>query len=251
MRQSPATGSLTRHAHRPVQTRPRVCCFSTQANNSIITGPTFMETFAGIGVFALAAAKHGLTCVYANESNSYCVNTYEQNHCKGGPGIKNVDDRPIEAVTHDMRRHNLPRATLLFGGFPCPSYSNNGKLEGLDSEEYGHYLYEVMKVVIRLQNPVVILENVSTFATNTVLEGIEVVRKEFDSAGYYMTWGIYKAVDFNLAQNRQRCFIVAVRKDLASAPFECKSISSTLSISIRASVQSDGGCMTSRGRSRR
>ncbi|KAK2607929.1 hypothetical protein N8I77_006569 [Diaporthe amygdali] len=199
--------------------------FSSQAKARTIEGPTYMETFAGgIGGFGIAATKRGLTCVYANENDPCCVETYERNHCRGGRGILHVDSRPVETVTYNMYRpgSQLPIATILFGGFPCPSFSNNGKKEGFDSAKYGHHLYEILKMVIRLQNPVVILENVSTFATNEDLEGIEMAQKEFEAAGYQVRSKVYKAVDFNLPQNRKRCFIVAVRKDLATGPFKFK-----------------------------
>lgn len=184
-----------------------------------------MEVFAGIGGFGVGLAKRGYNCVYANDNDPHCATTYERNHCRGGPGISEVDTRDIESVTRFLRHpeRELPRATILCGGFPCPPFSHQGNSEGLDDETRGHLFYEIVKMSIHLQIPWVIMENVSTFATNKRFEGIQEAHKEFKAAGYYMSSGIYNAVDFNLAQNRSRCFIVAVRQDLASSPFECKS----------------------------
>lgn len=46
--------------------------------------------------------------------------------------------------------------------------------------------------------------------------------EELDAAGYYVSSHIYCAADFNLAQHRDRCFVVGIRKDLAAGPFECE-----------------------------
>lgn len=200
------------------------CNYSTRAEDRPVRGPTFMETFAGIGGFGVAATKLGFVCVYANENNSHCIKTYEKNHCRGGPGISNVDDRDIETVTSTMSHpsRTLPIATIAFGGFPCRPFSILGKREGLDDEEDGHLIFEFMKLLIHLRNPIVVLENVSPFQKDPKLEGLKVVREEFEAAGYHMSSHIYESVDFNLAQNRPRCFIVAVRKDLAAGPFDCE-----------------------------
>lgn len=100
--------------------------------------------------------------------------------------------------------------------------SNNGNREGLDDEKNGDLIFEFVKLLIHLQNPIVLLENVKEFATVRKSERIDVAQKELEAAGYYVSSHIYNAVDFNLAQNRERCFIVAVREDLAAGPFECE-----------------------------
>lgn len=225
-----ATASSVRdlrvHAHSGSQGRAH----STQAKDGAVPGPTYIDAFAGIGGFGLALAKRGYNCVYANDNDPHCARTYERNHCRGGPGISEVDSRDIESVTRSLRHpeRELPRATILCGGFPCPPFSHQGNTEGLDDEKRGHLFYEMVKLAIYLQIPWLILENVSTFATNKRFEGIQEARKEFEAAGYYMSSGVYNAVDFNLAQNRPRCFIVAVRQDLASSPFQCKPVGDKL-----------------------
>ncbi|KKY30826.1 hypothetical protein UCDDA912_g09252 [Diaporthe ampelina] len=183
-----------------------------------------METFAGIGGFGVAATRLGFTCVYANENNPHCIETYEKNHCRAGPGITNVDDRDIKTVILTMSHPSrmLPIATIAFGGFPCQPFSTNGKRAGLDDEEHIGLFYEFIKLLVQLRNPIAILENVGPFTADPKLEGMKVVQEEFEAAGYHMSTGTCNAVDFNLAQNRNRCFIVAVRKDLAAGPFECE-----------------------------
>lgn len=183
-----------------------------------------MDLFAGMGCFAMALRKFGYNCVYANDNNPYCVQTYEKNHCRGGPGISEVDSRDIATVTFTMSHPSrlLPVADLLTGGFPCPSFSSQGNMEAWDDEENGDHFYDIIKVLIHLQNPRAILENVGTFETVKKFGSSEVIQKEFEAAGYYVSSDIYNAVDFNLAQNRKRCFIVAIRKDLAPGPFECE-----------------------------
>lgn len=217
--------------------------FSTRAEGRTIKGPTFMELFAGIGGFGVAAREHGYSCVYANENNKFNVETYERNHCRGGPGILKVDNRDIEEVIKCiMSRPSspVPRATILFAGFPCQSFSKQGKQEGLDSKEYGHFLYDIMKFLIHLRNPIVMLENVKEFATNEKFEAMKVVHEEFEALGYYVSTHIYNTVDFNLAQHRERLFIVAVRKDLATCPFECASVPCAVFIPVQTAGRSEG-----------
>lgn len=120
------------------------------------------------------------------------------------------------------RSRMLPVADLLTGGFSCPSFSRQGNMEGMDDEKNGHLFYETIKVLIHLRNPWVILENVETMKTVENFGFNEVMQTEFKAAGYYMSSHIYNAVDFNLAQNRERCLIVGIRKDLASGPFICE-----------------------------
>ncbi|KAG6360745.1 hypothetical protein INS49_011811 [Diaporthe citri] len=183
-----------------------------------------MEPFAGIGAFGVALTKLGGTCVYANEIDRHCVETYERNHCRGGPGISKVDRRDIRTVTLAMSHPScmLPIATIACGGFPCQSFSNNGNREGLGDKRNGDLIYAFVKLLIHLQNPIVLLENVASFAKVKKHGAIEVAQKELEEAGYHVSWHIYDAVDFNLAQNRDRCFIVGIRKDLAAGPFEFK-----------------------------
>lgn len=219
---------LSRSPVRRVRVQAHSCShgrgYSTQVKDRTIMGPTIMETFAGIGTFAVAAIKFNYPCVYANEINPDCVETYEKNHCRGGPGISKVDRRDIRTVTRVMSHATcmLPIATIACGGFPCQNWSNNGNREGLDDPENGDLFYRFVKLLIHLQNPIALLENVMSFSTNDKLEGMAVAQKELEEAGYHVSSHIYNAVDFNLAQNRDRCFIVAIRKDLAASPFECE-----------------------------
>ncbi|KAI7773064.1 hypothetical protein LA080_012010 [Diaporthe eres] len=222
-------GGPSRHAWKaPDSTNAHICShgrgYSTQVKDRTIKGPTIMEAFAGIGNFAVAATKLGYPCVYANEINPDCVETYEKNHCRGGPGISKVDRRDIRTVTRVMSHATcmLPIATIACGGFPCQNFSNNGNREGLDDPKNGDLFYCFVKLLIHLQNPIALLENVMSFSTVDKFKGMSVAQKELEEAGYHVSSHIYNAVDFNLPQNRDRCFIVAIREDLAASPFEFK-----------------------------
>ncbi|KAG8161998.1 hypothetical protein KVR01_007763 [Diaporthe batatas] len=155
------------------------------------------------------------------------------NHCGRAPGVSKVDRRRFEQVVEDMVRQVVeqatctggplspppPRATVLFAGFPCQPFSNLGKRRGLDCEKNGHHLYGILKLLIYLRNPIVVLENVKPFAENKDFGAMEVVQEEFEELGYHVSHNVYNTVDFGLPQNRERLFIVAVRKDLATRPF--------------------------------
>lgn len=198
--------------------------FSTRTEGITIKGPTILDTFAGIGSVSLAALEVGYTTVYANDKNSSCAATYEINHCRGGLGISKVDTRPIEEVTSTMIvSSSLPRnATILAAGFPCQSYSRLGNKAGLACKKHGHLLYEVIKLVIHLRNPIVFLENVKSLAEGRHKEAMDLVKEEFELLGYHVSYHVYNAVDFDLPQSRERVFIVAVRKDLATRGFVCE-----------------------------
>lgn len=52
--------------------------YSTQAKVRTVKGPTHMELFAGMGCFTVALSDLGYTCIYANENNPFCVQTFEK-----------------------------------------------------------------------------------------------------------------------------------------------------------------------------
>lgn len=184
---------------------------------------TFIDLFAGIGGFHYALAGNGVVCVYANENNAKAADTYERNHCRnrngyGNEGISSVDRRDIrEVVSGHMR--DIPDHAILTGGFACQPYSMAGKLMGPNCPKHGDHLEQIGKIVAAKRPAIVLLENVKNFASAR-FNGAEKAGHMFDALGYRPSHRIYNASDFNLPQNRERIFIVAVRKDVASAPFE-------------------------------
>lgn len=224
VRQSPATRSAACDIWFKAHRCSHVGGYSTSVIDRSTKRFTYLDLCAGIGGFGVALTNLGGICAYANETDRHCIMTYERNHCRGGPGILEVDGRDIRTVTFTMSHPScmLPKATIACAGIPCQGFSNNGNKMGLDDEKNGDLIYEFVKVLIHLQNPIAMLENVGPFVTNKDREGIKVAEEELDAAGYYVSSHIYSAADFNLAQHRDRCFIVGIRKDLAAGPFECE-----------------------------
>jgi len=78
---------------------------------------TFIDLFAGIGGIRLGFEKAGAKCVWANEIDKFCIQTY----------IANFGDKDL--VTKDIREvksSEIPDFDILCAGFPCQSFSIAG-----------------------------------------------------------------------------------------------------------------------------
>lgn len=113
---------------------------------------------------------------------------------------------------------------LIIGGPPCQAYSIAGRVRDKHGmrNDYRNYLFEhYLNVVDRYRPKIFIFENVpgilSAKPGNEYV--LDMITKSFKDHGYILSEnldkiGIVNAADYGVPQNRNRLFILGVRKDL-------------------------------------
>lgn len=166
-----------------------------------------VELFSGIGAQASALERAGIPheLVAVCEIDKYAYASY----CAIHGSIPNLGD-----IT---KLERLPdNIDLLTYSFPCQDLSIAGNCKGMtkDSGTRSGLLWEVERLLLeaktRDQLPRILqMENVDAIINNKN-------RKQFDSwirslseIGYTSSWKILNAKDFNIPQNRARCFMVS------------------------------------------
>ena len=76
---------------------------------------TFIDLFAGIGGMRIGFESAGGTCVYSNEWNKYCQQTY----------FANFGEQPEGDITQ-VDENVIPDHDILVAGFPCQPFSIAG-----------------------------------------------------------------------------------------------------------------------------
>ena len=103
---------------------------------------------------------------------------------------------------------------LFVGGSPCQSFSLVGKQRGLEDTR-GTLFYEYARLVKEIQPKVFIYENVKAVLSNDDGRTWETMSNVFTSLDYEWEYKVLNARDYGVPQNRERVFVVGVRKDLA------------------------------------
>ena len=124
---------------------------------------------------------------------------------------------------------------LMNMSFPCTDLSNAGQQRGMRNEDgtptrSGLYVYSIKAV--RAKKPkYVMIENVKALIQKKFIEDFYSVINELEECGYncyYPTKEDKKGVkpiclnskDFGIPQNRERIFVIAIRKDIDTKTFE-------------------------------
>ena len=164
--------------------------------NSLRQPTKFVDLFAGIGGFRLAADAIGWECVFSSEIDEECRNTYAANFGDMPHGdIRSVDADVISS--HDV----------LMAGFPCQPFSIIGKMNGMQDTR-GTLYFEIERI-LRVNSPDwVLLENVKQLVSNDNGRTLSTICKSLRQLGYEVTWSVLNALDFGLPQKRERVFIV-------------------------------------------
>lgn len=112
---------------------------------------------------------------------------------------------------------------MMTWGFPCTDISVAGKQKGFLDEDgnktrSGMY-YEGIRI-LRYKKPALsIIENVKNLTGKRFKKEFETVLSDLDEAGYNSYWKVLNAKDFGIPQNRERVFIISIRKDLDNGNF--------------------------------
>lgn len=167
------------------------------------------ETFAGAGGLALGLELSGMNTIGAIEFDKQAVQTLKTNR----PNWKVIEDDINQFVSEEKYVFLKNNIDILSGGYPCQSFSYAGKRAGLEDAR-GTLFYPFAKLVQELKPKVFLAENVKGLVNhddgNTLTTMIEV----FQEAGYKIYWNVLNAWDYDVAQKRERIFIVGIRNDL-------------------------------------
>ncbi len=163
-----------------------------------------LSLFSGAGGLDLGFEKAGFKTIWANEYDKEIWETFENNFLD-----TTLDRRSIVKIPSD----EIPEALGLIGGPPCQSWSEAGKLRGIDDHR-GQLFFEFIRV-LRDKKPLFFLaENVSGMLAGRHEEALENIKNHFIDSGYNLSFKLLNAVDFQVPQDRKRIFFVGFRKDL-------------------------------------
>ncbi|GHR50147.1 cytosine-specific methyltransferase [Helicobacter pylori] len=164
---------------------------------------TFMDFCSGIGGGRLGLEQCHLKCVGHAEINHEALRTYE---------LFFKDTYNFGDLMR-INPNDLSDFDALISGFPCQAFSINGKRKGLEDER-GTIIYGLIRILKVKQPKCFLLENVKGLINHKQQETFKTIIKALQEAGYTTYYQILNSADFQLAQKRERLYIVGFRKDL-------------------------------------
>lgn len=178
----------------------------------------FLSLFSGIGAFEKALDRLGVQYNLVNycEIDKYASKSYSAVH--GVPESINLGD-----ITK-VDTSKLPHVDMISYGFPCQDISLAGKQKGLFNEDGSKtrsgLFFEALRIIEETKPRVAIAENVKNLTGKKFKEQFEIVLESLESAGYNNYWQVLNAKDYGVPQNRERVFIVSIRKDIDTGVFK-------------------------------
>ena len=178
-----------------------------------------LSLFSGIGAFEKALDRLGIEYELVN----YCeIDKYAS---KSYAAIHNVsEDKNLGDITK-INEKELPKdIDLITYGFPCQDISLAGKQKGLFNEDgtqtRSGLFFEALRIIKETQPKVAIAENVKNLVGKKFKEQFEIVKMSLEEANYNVYWKVLNSKDFGIPQNRERVFIVSIRKDIDTGLFQ-------------------------------
>lgn len=177
-----------------------------------------LSLFSGIGAFEKALNNIGVDYELVN----YCE--IDKQASKAYSLIHNVDEsKNLKDVTK-IDTSKLPKdIDLITYGFPCQDISIAGKQNGFEDNEGNRtrsgLFFEALRVIEDTKPKIAIAENVKALTSKRFTKEFNTVLKSLDEAGYNCYWKVLNAKNYGIPQNRDRVFIVSVRKDIDNFEF--------------------------------
>jgi len=163
-----------------------------------------ISLFSGAGGLDLGFEQAGFKTIWANEYDKDIWETFEKNFTK-----TTLDKRSIVNVPSN----EIPETLGLIGGPPCQSWSEGGKLRGIEDAR-GQLFFEFIRV-LRDKKPLFFLaENVSGMLASRHSEALANIKKYFTDSGYKLSFQLLNAHDYGVPQDRKRVFFIGFREDL-------------------------------------
>lgn len=172
-----------------------------------------LSLFSGIGAFEKALDRLNIDYELVNycEIDKYASKSYSLVH--GVPESKNLGD--ITKVDTSKFPKDIDLITY---GFPCQDISLAGKQQGFTHEDgtttRSGLFFEALRIIEDTKPRIAIAENVKNLVSKKFSKEFQIVLDSLDKAGYNSYYQVLNAKDYGIPQNRERVFIISIRKDI-------------------------------------
>lgn len=163
-----------------------------------------ISLFSGAGGLDLGFEKAGFDIVWANEFDKDIWETYEKN-------FKNTHLN--RASIRDIPSSDIPDCDGIIGGPPCQSWSEAGKLRGIEDKR-GQLFFEFIRILREKKPKFFLAENVSGMLAPRHKNALLYIQELFRDSGYQLSFKLLNAADYWVAQDRKRVFFIGYRDDL-------------------------------------
>lgn len=172
-----------------------------------------LSLFSGIGAFEEALKNIGVDFELVN----YCE--FEEKIAKSYSLIHNVDEKLNLGDINKVDETKLEDFDLMTYGFPCQSFSIQGKRLGFEDMEKGNLFFESMRIAKYKKPKYMIAENVKGLLSHDKGNTFKTILNTLESLGYNNYYKVLNSIDFDTPQSRERIFIVSIRKDIDTHDF--------------------------------
>lgn len=172
-----------------------------------------LSLFSGIGAFE--KALNNLSIPY--NLLAYCE--IDKHASKAYSIIHDVpEEKNLRDVNKVTRFDIKDRVDLITYGFPCQDISNAGKRKGFEDENgertRSGLFFEALRIIEDYKPKFAIAENVKALTGKKFSKEFSIVLESLEQAGYNNYWKVLNAKDYGIPQNRERVFIISIRKDI-------------------------------------
>lgn len=166
------------------------------------------EAFSGVGSQRMALRNLGIEheVVGIAEIDKAALKSYEAIH----------GDCPNVGDISKVKVEDIPDHCLFTYSFPCQDLSVAGLQKGMEegSGTRSSLLWECKRIIEGKKPKYLLLENVKNLVGKQNKPLFDKWLEWLDSQGYDNYWKVVNATECNVPQNRQRVFVISIRKDL-------------------------------------
>lgn len=171
--------------------------------------------FSGIESFKKALANLGID----NELVGY--SEFDKYASVALSAIHGVSEELNYGDIRNIDEVKVPDCDLITYGFPCQDISIAGHQKGIvEGETRSGLLYDALRIIKHKTPKYAIAENVKNLVGKKFKDDFNSLLEELDSYGYNNYWRVLNSKDYGIPQNRERVFIVSIRKDVDNGKFE-------------------------------
>lgn len=177
-----------------------------------------LSLFSGIGAFEKALERLGVE----HEVVNYCE--IDSHAAKAYSLIHGVDESKNLVDVTKVDTSKLENIDLVTYGFPCQDISIAGKQKGFKDEDgnttRSGLFFEALRIIQDTKPKYAIAENVKNLMSKAFERELDIVLNSLGAAGYNNYCKVLNAKDYGIPQNRERVFIVSIRRDVDNFSFD-------------------------------